>query len=215
MTIQLFLADDHAILREGLRSLLEAYADLRVIGEAADGRQTVQQTLRLHPEVVVMDIVMPELNGIEAAQQIRQAAPASRVIILSMYATAEHIQRAFHAGARGYVLKESVGTELVDAIRAVHAGRRYLSPQITDIALDSLGRLPASPANPLELLSAREREVLQLVVEGQSSAEIADRLSLSPKTVETYRVRLMRKLNLHDLPNLIRFAIQHGLTSLQ
>jgi DNA-binding NarL/FixJ family response regulator len=215
MTIQIFLADDHAILRDGLRSLLETYADLRVVGEAADGRQTVQQTLRLHPEVVVMDIVMPELNGIEAAQQIRQAAPASQVIILSMYATTEHIQRAFQAGARGYVLKESVGTELVEAIRTVHAGRRYLSPQITDVSLESLDHLSSSLANPLDLLSAREREVLQLVVEGQSSAEIAVRLSLSPKTVETYRVRLMRKLNLRDLPALIRFSIQHGLTPLQ
>ena len=215
MAIHIFLADDHAILREGLRSLLEAYSDLSVVGEAADGRQTVQQAVRLRPDVVVMDIVMPELNGIEAARQIRQLSPSTQVVILSMYAMTEHIARAFQAGVRGYVLKESVGTELVDAIRAVYSGHRYLSPQITDVMLDSTGRLDAEAKNPLELLSAREREVLQLVVEGKSSAEIAATLSLSTKTVETYRVRLMRKLNLHDLPSLVRFAIQHGLTPAQ
>ncbi len=214
MTIHILLADDHAILREGLRSLLEEYSDLRVVGEAADGRRTVQQAARLHPEVVVMDIAMPELNGIEAAQQIRQFSSAPQVIILSMYATTEHIRRAFQAGARGYVLKESVGTELVDAIRAVHAGRRYLSPLIADVRLDRLDGPAAQPPNPLDLLSAREREVLQLVVEGKSSTEIAGILVLSPKTVETYRARLMRKLNLHDLPGLTRFAIQYGLISL-
>jgi len=215
MAIRIFLADDHAILREGLRSLLEAHSDLSVVGEAADGRQAVRQAGRLRPDVVVMDIVMPELNGIEAAQQIRQLSPSTQVVILSMYAMTEHIARAFQAGARGYVLKESVGTELVDAIRAVCGGRRYLSPQITEVTLDNLGRLATEAKSPLELLSAREREVLQLVVEGKSSAEIAAKLSLSTKTVETYRVRLMRKLNLRDLPALIRFAIQHGLTPLQ
>ena len=214
MAIRIFLADDHAILREGLRSLLEAHSDLSVVGEAADGRQAVRQAGRLRPDVVVMDIVMPELNGIEAAQQIRQLSPSTQVVILSMYAMTEHIARAFQAGARGYVLKESVGTELVDAIRAVCGGRRYLSPQITEVTLDNLGRLATEAKSPLELLSAREREVLQLVVEGKSSAEIAAKLSLSTKTVETYRVRLMRKLNLRDLPALIRFAIQHGLTPL-
>ncbi len=212
MTLHIFLADDHAILREGLRSLLEAYSDLRVVGDAADGRQAVQHAVRLCPDVVVMDMVMPELNGIEAAQQIRQQSPATQVVMLSMYAMPEHIARAFQAGARGYVLKESVGTELVDAIRAVCGGRRYLSPQITEVTLDNLDHVTAEAKPPLELLSAREREVLQLVVEGKSSAEIAVTLSLSPKTVETYRVRLMRKLNLQDLPSLVRFAIQHGLT---
>jgi DNA-binding NarL/FixJ family response regulator len=212
MTLHIFLADDHAILREGLRSLLEAYSDLRVVGDAADGRQAVQHAVRLRPDVVVMDMVMPELNGIEAAQQIRQQSPATQVVMLSMYAMPEHITRAFQAGARGYVLKESVGTELVDAIRAVCGGRRYLSPQITEVTLDNLDHVTTEAKRPLELLSAREREVLQLVVEGKSSAEIAVTLSLSPKTVETYRVRLMRKLNLQDLPSLVRFAIQHGLT---
>jgi DNA-binding NarL/FixJ family response regulator len=215
MAIQIFLADDHAILREGLRSLLEAHSDLRVVGEAPDGRQAVQQAVHLRAEVVVMDIVMPALNGIEAAQQIRQQSHSTHVVILSMYATTEHIARAFQAGVQGYVLKESAGTELVDAIHAVYRGRRYLSPKITEVTLDSVGRLTGEASQPLELLSVREREVLQLVVEGRSSAEIAVTLSLSVKTVETYRVRLMRKLNLRDLPALIRFAIQHGLTPLQ
>jgi len=215
--ISVFLADDHTIVRDGLRFLLEAQADITVVGDAADGRQAVRQVQQLRPDVVIMDIAMPELNGIEATQQIRQTCPSTQVVILSVHSTAEHIFRALQAGARGYLLKESAGMEVVDAIRAVHAGRRYVSQRITETMIDDYvrQRQAAEPRSPLERLSPREREVLQLVVEGKSSAEIADILFLSTKTVETYRSRLMHKLGISDLPSLVKFAIQHGLTPLE
>ena len=215
--ITVFLADDHAVLRDGLRYILEAQHDIQVIGEAADGRTAVRQARELRPAVIVMDIAMPELNGIEAAQQIHADCPAIAIVMLSIHATAEHIFRALQAGARGYVLKEAAGKEVVTAVRTVHAGRRYLSAAITDTLIADY--LQASPAaqtrSPLESLSPREREVLQLVVEGKSSAEIAGLIFLSPKTVETYRSRLMQKLGIKDLPGLVKFAIQHGLTPIE
>jgi DNA-binding NarL/FixJ family response regulator len=216
MAIRVLLVDDHAVVRDGLRFLLEAGGNITVVGEAADGRQAVRQVQALLPDVVVMDIAMPELNGIEATEQIRQACPSTQVVILSMYATKEHILRALRAGANGYLLKESAGQEVVDAIRAVRAGRRYLSQSIAETVIDDyVHERQAPPAqSPLERLSSREREVLQLVVEGKSSTEIAEILYLSPKTVETYRSRLMQKLGLSDLPSLVKFAIQHGLTPL-
>ncbi len=217
MSITVFLADDHAVVRDGLRFLLEAQHDIRVIGDAANGRDAVRQVAQLCPDVVVVDIAMPELNGIEAARQISEVCPPARVIILSMHSTTEHIFRALQVGARGYLLKESAGVEVVNAVRAVHAGRRYLSQKISDQVIDDYVRQRevAAVQSPLARLSPREREVLQLVVEGKSSAEIADVLFLSPKTVETYRSRLMRKLGISDLPGLVKFAIQHGLTPLE
>ena len=214
MAIRVLLADDHAVVRDGLRFLLEAGGNITVVGEAADGRQAVRQVQALLPDVVVMDIAMPELNGIEATEQIRQACPSTQVVILSMYATKEHILRALRAGAKGYLLKESAGQEVVDAIRAVRTGRRYLSQSIAETVIDDYVHERPPAQSPLERLSSREREILQLVVEGKSSTEIAEILYLSPKTVETYRSRLMRKLGLSDLPSLVKFAIQHGLTPL-
>ncbi len=217
MSISILLADDHAVLRDGLRVIIEAESDIEVIGDAADGREAVQRAAQLCPDVVVMDIAMPALNGIEAAREIRNLCPSSEVVILSMHSTSEHVFRALQAGARGYLLKESAGTEVVKAVRAVHAGRRYLSERISDELIDAYARQrqAAEAKTPLARLSPREREVLQLVVEGKSSAEIAEMLCLSPKTVETYRSRLMSKLAIHDLPSLVRFAIQHGLTPLE
>jgi len=216
MAIKVFLADDHAIVRDGLRSILEAQTDITVIGDAANGRQAVQQVKKLRPDVVVMDIVMPELNGIEATKKIRQGCPATRVIILSMHGSTEHIYQALKAGAHGYLLKESAGAEVVSAVRAVHAGRRYLCEKIDEVLIDDYlnHRESSETKTPLERLSQREREILHLVVEGKSSVEIAKILYLSPKTVETYRSRLMQKLNISDLPSLVKFAIQHGLTFL-
>jgi len=216
MNIRVFLADDHAVVRDGLRFLLEAQGDIRVIGDAEDGRAAVRQALQLQPDVVIIDIAMPALNGIEATQQICAACPATRVIILSMHSSSEHVFRALQAGACGYLLKESAGAEVVQAVRAVHAGRRYLSEKIADQeSADYLRqRQDGEARSPLARLSPREREVLQLVAEGRSSAEIAALLHLSPKTIETYRSRLMQKLGLSDLPSLVRFAIQHGLTPL-
>ena len=216
MSIKVFLADDHTVVRDGLRFLLEAQPDITVVGDAADGREAVHQVEQLHPEVVIMDIAMPELNGIEAAQQICEVCPSTRVVILSMHSTSEHIFRAFQAGVCGYLLKESAGVEVVNAVRAVHTGQRYLSQKISNQVLDDYMRQReiADARSPLAALSPREREVLQLVVEGKSSADIAGILFISPNTVDTYRSRLMRKLDVSDLPGLVKFAIQHGLTSL-
>jgi DNA-binding NarL/FixJ family response regulator len=217
MSITVFLADDHAVVRDGLRALLEAQPDISVIGDAANGREAVRLVAQLCPNVVVLDIAMPDLNGIEAARQIREVCPPTQVIILSMYSTTEHVFRALQAGACGYLLKESAGIEVVNAVRAVHANRRHLSQKISDRLIDDYvrQRQAAEAKGPLARLSPREREVLQLVVEGKSSAEIAGILSLSLKTVETYRSRLMRKLDISDLPGLVKFAIQHGLTPLE
>jgi len=217
MTITVLLADDHAVVRDGLRLMLEAQGDIKVVGDAANGREAVHQVKRLRPDVVVMDIAMPELNGIEATRQIREARPSAQVVILSMHHTSEHIFRALQAGARGYLLKESAGVEVVNAVRTVQAGHRYLSQKISDKVIDNYvhQREAAETTSPLARLSPRERQVLQLVVEGKSSVEIASALSLSHKTVETYRSRLMRKLGISDLPSLVKFAIRQGLIPLE
>lgn len=215
MKISVFLADDHAIVRDGLRALLAAQADMTVVGDAANGRDAVRQVLQLRPAVAIVDIAMPEMNGLEAVRQIRQSCPATQAVILSMHATSEHIYEALQAGALGYVLKESAGSEVVAAVRAAHAGRRFLSPRIADSVVQTLLRDgPATGEGPLARLSPREREILQSVVEGKSSADIAEALLLSPKTVDTYRSRLMEKLGVSNVAGLVRFAVQHGLTPL-
>ena len=217
MAIKVFLADDHAVVRDGLRLLLEAKGDITVIGEAADGFETVNKVEQLKPDVVLMDIAMPEMSGIEATQQICNACPSTQVVILSMHATTEHIYRALKAGAKGYLLKESAGADVVKAVRTVHLGRRYLSRQITEAVIDDyiIRHKDSRDRSPLENLSSREKEILQMVVEGKSSAQIAEILKISPKTVDTYRSRLMRKLDVHDIPALVKFAIQHGITPLK
>jgi DNA-binding NarL/FixJ family response regulator len=219
MSITVFLADDHALVRDGLRMLLEAQPDLEVIGTAADGRDAVRQVTQLGPDVAILDIAMPELNGLEAARQILETCPATRVIILSMHGASEHVFDALHMGARGYLLKASAGANVADAVRAVHAGRRYLSQevmeQVIERSIEQHPRQADGASGLLARLTGREREVLQLVVEGKSSAEIARVLHLSPKTVETYRSTLMKKLEINDLPRLVKFAIKHGLTPLE
>jgi DNA-binding NarL/FixJ family response regulator len=211
MPIEILLVDDHAVMRDGLRLLLETQPDLRVSGEAADGREAMRQAQIRCPHVLIMDIAMTELNGIEATREIRALCPNTQVVILSIYSTQEHVVRALQAGALGYVLKESAGADVIDAVRSAYAGRPYLSPKI--VAWQPNPR--RSGLSPLQSLSEREREILQFIVEGHSSAHIGSILGLSPKTVETYRSRLMHKLDLHDLPSLVKFAIQHGLTSLE
>jgi DNA-binding NarL/FixJ family response regulator len=214
MTIRILVADDHAVIRDGLRYLLQAQGDMTVVGDASDGRQAVRLAQQLSPDVVVMDIAMPELNGIEATRQIHDTCPTAQVIILSIHSTTEHISRALQAGAQGYLLKETAGVEVAEAVRAVHAGGRYLSSKIAETIIDDYAS-QRNTSNPLDRLSPREREVLQLVAEGKSSAQIAELLGLSTKSVETYRARLMRKLGLDDLPSLVKFAIQHGLIPLE
>ncbi len=216
MAISVFLADDHAVVRDGLRTLLEIEDNINVVGTASNGREAARQITKIKPDVAVMDISMPELNGIDATRQILDACPDTRVIILSMHATKEHIQRALQAGAKGYLLKESAGAEVVKAVRSVVAGNRYLVQPVAEVLIDDYlngGPAEKSP-DPLDQLSAREREILQLVVEGNVSAKIADKLCLSPKTVETYRSRIMAKLNIKDIPGLVKFAIRNGLISL-
>jgi len=212
MPVTVLLADDHAVVRDGLRALLEQGNDLQVIAVAGNGREAVAETLRLRPDIVIMDIAMPELDGVEATRRIVEKCPETRVLILSMYLSAEHIHRALQAGAQGYVLKESAGEEVVEAIRALRAGKRYLSHRITETVIDDYLR-EGTNVSPLDSLSLRERDVLQLVVEGRTNAAIAQTLSLSPKTVETYRARIMKKLKVRDTVELVKFSMRHGLIS--
>lgn len=213
MSIKVFLADDHKVVRDGLHLLLSAEADIEVVGGASDGLEAVDLAAQLRPDVVVMDIAMPGMNGIEAMAQILRTNPASRVIILSMHATKEYIFQALQAGARGYLLKESAGIEVVNAVRMVHHGGSYLSPKISNQVIEGYVRPKDDDvdSDPLSVLSPRERQIFRLVVEGKSSAEIAKILFLSPKTVDTYRSRLMQKLGVSDLLSLFKFAVQHKL----
>jgi DNA-binding NarL/FixJ family response regulator len=211
LTISVFLADDHRVLRDGLRVLLESQNDIQVIGEAENGNEAIKGITSQKPDVVVMDITMPELNGIDAAQVIHETIPETGIVILSIHSDLEHIFRALQAGAQGYILKESAGSEVISAVRAVYLGRRYLSPSIRETLTEAYMQ-NRQFESPLELLSLREREVLQLTVEGHSSAAIAEKLKLSSKTVETYRSRLMGKIGVRDLTELVRFAIKHGIT---
>jgi DNA-binding NarL/FixJ family response regulator len=213
MKIRILIADDHAMIRDGLASILAADPRIEVAGMAADGREALRLAQELRPDLVLMDIAMPELNGLEALRELQRRSPETRVLILSMFSTLEHVQQAFNAGASGYLLKESAGVELREAIEQVHAGRRYLSRSLEAQA----GALLAKGAQrtPLESLSRRERQILQLVVEGKSSSEIGTTLHLSAKTVETYRSRMMQKLGLDGVPALVKFAIAHGITPLR
>jgi DNA-binding NarL/FixJ family response regulator len=210
--IKILIADDHAVVAEGLKHLIEAQGDLQVVAIVGDGREAVRQAEALQPDVVIMDLSMPELNGADATRVVLEHQPASKVIVLSMYADHEYVRRALKAGALGYVVKRSAAKDVVDAIRAVHAGQRYLSPLVADAVVEQGAN--AGKEDRLARLSSREREVLQLLAEGRTGSEIAQRLSLSPKTVETYRARLVEKLGIRDVAGLVRFAIQRGIISL-
>ena len=214
MTIRVLIADDHGVVAEGLRSLIEAQADMKVIALVEDGREAVRRAMESSPDVVLMDIAMPVLNGTEATRVIRERRPQTRVIMLSAYTDPVHVYRALQAGAAGYIAKKSVANEVVDAIRKAHEGRHHLSGQLTESLIDHVAHKAASE-EPLQRLSSRERQVLQLLAEGHSIAQIAKTLSLSPKSVETYRARLMAKLHIRDLASLVRFAIQQGVTPLE
>ena len=210
MKIRVLIADDHAMIREGLASLLAADARMEVAAMAADGREALRLARELSPDVVLMDIAMPGMNGIEALRELQSRSPNTRVLVLSMFSTLEHVQQAFNAGASGYLLKESAGAELKQAIEQVHVGRRYLSRQLEAHAGALLAR--GAQRTPLESLSRRERQILQLVVEGKSSTEIGQTLHLSAKTVETYRSRMMQKLGVDGVTALVKFAVANGIT---
>jgi DNA-binding NarL/FixJ family response regulator len=214
MSITVFLADDHAVVRDGLQSMLEAQGDIEVIGHAGNGYEAVDKITELCPDVAVVDIAMPEMNGIDVTREVIKACPSTRVVILSMYSTTEHILQALQAGALGYVLKESAGVEVIGAVRAVHAGHRYLSEKILDRVVTDYVSWSATVKvkSPLERLTPREREVLQFVVESKSSVEISQILEISPKTIDTHRSRLMKKLDIKNLGDLIKFGLRQGIT---
>lgn len=209
------LADDHHLVRAGLRSLLEAEPDFEVVGEAADGLTAIQMVERLSPDVLIADLMMPDLNGLEVTRHVSQSTPATRVVILSMHANEPYVLEALRNGASAYVLKESRADDLVHAVHEVLLGRRYLSPPLSERAIQSyISKTQAETLDPYETLTTREREILHLTAQSYSATEIAERLSLSPRTVETHRANLMRKLDLHTQTDLIRYALRRGIIPL-
>lgn len=209
--ISILLADDHPIVRRGLIALLAAESDCEVIGEAADGFAAARLVEQLRPDVLVVDLMMPGLSGLEVTRHVRALPSPPRVIVLSMHADEQHVLDALRSGVSAYVLKESDPAELIDAVRAAVAGQRYLSPPLSERAIDAYMRKAQSePVDPLKLLTPREREVLRLVAEGHTNGEIASLLRISPRTVETHRANLMRKLDLHNQAELARFAVERG-----
>jgi two-component system, NarL family, response regulator NreC len=208
------LADDHPIVRQGMRGLLESEPGFVVVGEAGDGREAMDLVERLQPDVAILDLMMPELNGLEVARRTLRLSPRTRVVILSMYSDEPHVLEALRAGAMAYVLKGTSTETLIYALREAMAGRRYLSPPLSDRAVEvylaQIG-MAERPTDRYELLTAREREVLELVARGASYAEIADKLTISPRTAETHRTNLMRKLDLKTTADITLYAVQRGL----
>lgn len=213
--ISIVLAEDHSIVREGLRLLLAADPALEVVGEAADGLEAVALVDRLQPNLLIVDVMMPGLNGLDVIRQISQRSPRTAILVLSMYADESYVLQALRLGALGYVLKQASSTDLLKAIRAVLAGRTYLSAPLSERAIAAyVERARERPADPYDSLTPREREVFQLVAEGLTTAAIAERLSISPRTAEVHRMNLMRKLGLNSHTDLVRFAIRRGVISL-
>jgi DNA-binding NarL/FixJ family response regulator len=212
---RVLLADDHVLIRAGLRMVVDAQPDLTVVGEAGDGREAIAMAESLKPDVVVMDIGMPTLNGIEAAHQVREKLPGTQIVMLSMHSDEGYVLRALKAGAKAYLLKDSAETDLARAIRSVADGKSFFSPAVGRVLLEDYVRKlqRTGGEDSYDLLSPREREVLQLVAEGKSSKEIANLLNLSVYTVETHRSRVMQKLNLRGIPELILYAVRKGIIS--
>lgn len=214
--VTIVLADDHEIVRQGLRSLLETAPDFQVVGEADNGLETVQLVERLQPEVLIVDIMMPGLNGLEVTRQVTQRFPQTQVIILSMRTNEAYVLEALRNGAAGYVLKAGSTAELIQAVHEVTAGRRYLSPLLSERAIEAyVQKAKESQPDAYETLTTREREVLQLAAEGRTTSEIATQLSISPFTAMTHRTNMMRKLSLHTHADLIRYALQRGILPLE
>jgi two-component system, NarL family, response regulator NreC len=211
--VRILLGDDHALMRQGLRKILEEEPGIRVVAEAANGREAVAATCELEPDVAILDIGMPLLNGIEATRQIVRRVPLARVLILSMHADQNYVTQAVQAGARGYLLKDSAGADLVQAVAAVASGKSFFSPTIAQLMLDDYARYLAERGvqDRYDALSEREREVLQLVAEGRSSKEVAGLLSISPATVETHRTHILQKLGLRNTSELVLYAVRRGI----
>ncbi len=216
MPIRVILADDHRILREGLRSVLEAESNIEVVAEAQNGRETVKLVRRLEPDIVVMDVAMPDLNGVDATAKIRGAGLSTKVLALSMHSDGQYVRGMLKAGASGYLLKDCAGEELAAAIRTVMGNRVYVSPDIAGVIVGDYVQHLSGEATPggSPALSTREREVLQLIAEGKSTAQIAEQIHVSVKTVETHRKRLMDKLEIRNVAELTKYAIREGITSL-
>ena len=213
--ISIILVDDHVIMRDGLRNLLKEESDFKIVGEADNGRDAVEISLKNNPDIVIMDIAMHDMNGIEATRQIIKENPKIKIIALSMHSERQIVVGIFRAGASGYLLKDSTSAELVEAIRTVYRGRNYLSQKISDIVLQEISDVKKDSAEiGVDVLSNRESEILQLISEGNSTKRIAEVLFISPKTVESHRANIMEKLNIHNLPELTKYAIRAGLTSL-
>jgi two-component system response regulator NreC len=210
--LRILIADDHTLVRAGLRKILEAQPGWEVIAEAGDGREAVQQALQLKPDVVILDLAMPRLNGVEAVQQIERRAGGTRVLVLTMYADEAYVTRAVRAGASGYLLKDSADTDLIRAVTAVAQGKSFFSPAVARIILDEYGRQLAARGvtDRFDTLSEREREVFQLIAEGYTSKEVAELLHISPATVETHRAHIMDKLDLHSTAELVLYAVRKG-----
>ena len=216
MSIKVLLVDDHAIIREGLRARLEKEPKMEVVADTDNGRKARDLVRELSPDVVIMDITMPGLNGIEATRQITAESPYVKVIALSIHSKRRYVADMLSAGAAGYILKECLFDELVQAIRAVVAGGQYLSPRITDVVVsDYVKRLSVAPDSPIATLTSREREVLQLVAEGKPTKQIALALHVSTKTIEANRRQIMEKLDIHSVAELTKYAIREGLTTLE
>jgi len=213
MKIRILLADDHTILRAGLKMMLYAQPDMEIVGEAQDGRQSMQEAQRLQPDIILMDITMPDMNGIEATKQIKKLLPEIKILILTMHEHDEYIFQALRAGASGYMLKEAADTELISAIHIIQSGQFYLSPTAQSVMVgDYLQRLrTGEDKDSYSSLTEREREILKLVAEGYTNNQIAERLVISPKTVDTHRTHIMDKLNLHSRAELVKYAMRRGL----
>lgn len=216
MTISIVVADDHPVVRRGMRSLLECEVDFSVIGDAGDGLEAVALVERVHPDVLILDLMLPSLSGLEVLRILREREPNTRIVVLSMHSSNAFIAEALKNGATGYVLKGCSEENLVRAVRDAAVGKRFLSPPVTEIALNAyIEQSKAGPFDPHETLTAREREVLQLVAEGRTSPEIGERLHISPRTVENHRANLMRKLGIQNHLGLVRHALKHGLIVLE
>jgi two-component system, NarL family, response regulator NreC len=209
--IRILLVDDHAILRDGLRALLSYYPDIEVVGEAEDGQQAIDSVEQLAPDIVLMDIAMPVMNGLEATRRIRQEHPETRVLILTQYEDQPYVLPLLRAGVSGYVLKRALGTDLINAVRAVSRGESFLYPSVTTTVLEQLRRPEEDTLSDAHELTLREREILRRVASGETSRQIATALNLSVKTVEWHRGNLMSKLGVHSVAELVRYAIEHGL----
>lgn len=209
--IRILLVDDHAILREGLRALLSYYPDVEVVGEAEDGAQAIERVEHLNPDIIIMDIAMPGMNGLEATQRIHQQYPDARVLILTQYEDQPYVLPLLRAGASGYVLKRALGADLIHAVRAVARGESFLYPSVTTTVLEQLRKPEESFKEDDKTLTRREQEILRQVAHGETSRQIAIELDISVKTVEWHRANLMSKLNVHSVAELVRYAIRHGL----